>query len=303
LTRFVLAINNCFAVKRWPNPEDWSNIVANELGLKIVQFSYDLLDPRTTEPALSAMISRIKRIINKYGITIHSTFTGLAAYSYNLLAHPDPLMRADAFDWYVRAIEIASKLRAEATGGHIGALSWVDYLNDRRREFLINAVTNSLIRLSSIAKDKGLKMLLWEPMPVVREPPHTIDQAKKLLNIVNSESDLPIRLCIDLGHACAWRVDRKEDLDPYAWLRELGAFSPVVHVQQTDGRADRHWPFTEEYNKRGIIKPDKVLDAIEDSGAKEVLLVLEIIHPFEEREEKVLRDIKESVEYWKKYIS
>ena len=179
----------------------------------------------------------------------------------------------------------------------------VDYLNDRRREFLINAVTNSLIRLSSIAKDKGLKMLLWEPMPVVREPPHTIDQAKKLLNIVNSESDLPIRLCIDLGHACAWRVDRKEDLDPYAWLRELGAFSPVVHVQQTDGRADRHWPFTEEYNKRGIIKPDKVLDAIEDSGAKEVLLVLEIIHPFEEREEKVLRDIKESVEYWKKYIS
>ncbi len=52
----------------------------------------------------------------------------------------------------------------------------------------------------------------------------------------------------------------------------------------------------------GIIKPDKVLEAIERSGAEEVLLALEIIHPFEEREEKVLNDMIESVRYWKEYV-
>ena len=302
MTRFTLAINNCFAVKRWPEPEDWSRIVVKDLGLNIVQFSYDLLDPRTKEPALSVMIGKINRATRKFGIKIHSTFTGLAAYSYNLLGHPDPLMRADAFDWYVHAIGVASSLNAMATGGHIAALSWSDYLNNEKRNKMMNIIVENIVKLSIIAKNKGLKMLLWEPMPVVREPPHTINEAKMLLERANEDSEVPIRLCIDLGHACAWKVDRKEDLDPYAWLKELGAYSPVVHVQQTDGKADRHWPFTKEYNERGIIKPEKVLEALEASGAEEVILVLEIIHPFEENEEKVLNDLKESVEYWKDYV-
>lgn len=37
-------INTCFAVKRWPEAEEWTAIVA-DLGLEQVQFSFDLLDP------------------------------------------------------------------------------------------------------------------------------------------------------------------------------------------------------------------------------------------------------------------
>ena len=37
--RIQLGINTCFAVKRWPLPEDWAPIVRDELGLQLVQHS------------------------------------------------------------------------------------------------------------------------------------------------------------------------------------------------------------------------------------------------------------------------
>jgi len=303
MARIRLGINNCFAVKRWPEPQAWAEIVAVELGLKVVQFSYDLLDPRAKEPARSALIADILDACRGYGLEIDSTFTGLAAYNFNMLMHPNPLMRADALDWYANAIEVAAKLDAKGTGGHIAALSWRDYLDKDRRDEMIGQLIDEIEALSSLAKLYGLKVILWEPMPIAREPPHTIEEARELLGKTNKRAKVPVKLCIDLGHACAWDLkEGSRDRDPYAWLRELASQSPVIHVQQTDGRADRHWPFTKEYNARGIIKPEEVIKAIDDSGAQEVLLALEIIHPFEAREDEVLRDLKESVRYWKEYV-
>ncbi len=40
--RARLGINNCFAVKRWPQPADWAAIVRDELGLDTVELSLDL---------------------------------------------------------------------------------------------------------------------------------------------------------------------------------------------------------------------------------------------------------------------
>lgn len=302
MTRVRLGINNCFAVKRWPEPFEWTRIISEELELKLVQFSYDLLDPRTPEPILSLMVEEIKGNIEEYGLELHSTFTGLVAYSLNLLGHPNPLMRADAFNWYSHAIRVARDLAASATGGHMASLSYRDWINVERRERMVKCIIDSIADLSHLARRYGLKMLLWEPMPLPREPPHTIDEAKSLLREVEKKARIPVRLCIDLGHACSWDIKEGRDRDLYAWLEELAQLSPAIHVQQTDGKADRHWPFTKEYNERGIVKPDKVLEAIDRSGASEVFLFLEVIHPFEACDEKVLRDLKESVKYWMEYV-
>lgn len=301
MARIRLGVNNCFAVKRWPLPSEWASMLSS-MGVRLVQFSYDLMDPRIPEPLLTLMVGEIKEAAESSGITIHSAFTGLAAYSFNLLGHPDPLIRADGFDWHAKAIKVASKLGAEACGGHIAALSVNDWSNDDRRREMISAIVEGVVSLSYVAREVGLKTILWEPMPVPREPPSTISEARSILERVNSAAKVPVRLCIDLGHACSWRVESSTDLDPYAWLRELGRFSPAVHVQQTDGKADRHWPFTEEYNRVGIIKPDKVVEALDDSGASDVVLFLEIIHPFEAPDDKVLREIGESVKYWRDYV-
>jgi len=163
-------------------------------------------------------------------------------------------------------------------------------------------LVESLQYLASMAAIGGQKFLLWEPMPVSREQPSTIARAKELQAEVNRHSKVPIKLCIDIGHQCTWDVKNKRDLDPYEWLRELASESPVIHVQQTDGKGDRHWPFTKEYNQRGIISARKLLDAIDDSGATEVTLVMEVIHAFEEKEPKILQDLKESAKYWKEHV-
>ena len=38
-------VNLSFAVKRWPEPEVWAAFVRSELGVTLVQFSFDLLEP------------------------------------------------------------------------------------------------------------------------------------------------------------------------------------------------------------------------------------------------------------------
>ena len=40
-----VGVNLCFAIKRWPEPEQWARIVADELGVASVQFTMDLIDP------------------------------------------------------------------------------------------------------------------------------------------------------------------------------------------------------------------------------------------------------------------
>ncbi|MGC9054682.1 MAG: hypothetical protein ACP5KS_12465 [Candidatus Hydrogenedens sp.] len=41
----VLGINTGFAINRFVEPDDWTRIVSEELGLQVVQFTADLLNP------------------------------------------------------------------------------------------------------------------------------------------------------------------------------------------------------------------------------------------------------------------
>lgn len=61
------------------------------------------------------------------------------------------------------------------------------------------------------------------------------------------------------------------DTDCYEWLRQLGAWSPVIHLQQTDGRHSSHAPFLPEHNATGKIHPLKILQALSDCYAREPL--------------------------------
>ena len=69
-----LGINDCFAVKRWPQTLDWGPIVRERLGLRLVQHSFDLVDLTVDDPR------RLRQDLAILGVDLHSTFTGLAAY-------------------------------------------------------------------------------------------------------------------------------------------------------------------------------------------------------------------------------
>jgi len=112
---------------------------------------------------------------------------------------------------------------------------------------------------------------------------------------------VPVRLCLDVGHMCVPGTSG-DDRDPYAWLRRLGRSAPVVQLQQSDADGDHHWPFTAERNAAGRIDPDRVLDALGESGASEVTLILEMIPPFEQDDDELLDELEASADYWREAL-
>jgi len=183
----------------------------------------------------------------------------------------------------------------------MGALTVKDYKNNERRESLLAQQLKSVKDLSQKCKDVGVKTLLWEIMPVPREPPSTISQARCILKELENTA-VPVQLCIDVGHTCNPHPQNVRDNDPYVWLKELGSKSPCIHVQQTDGKGDRHWPFTKKFNKIGIIEGRKVLAALDASEAGGTYIYPETFPAFEQDDDQVIQDMRETVRYWKEFM-
>ena len=293
-----LGINTCFAVKRWPEPEQWLTIVQEELGLNCCQFSLDLVDPLLDESATTAYANAVRVYTQAHDILLHSTFTGLAAYSWSQLLHPVEALREAAMQWYERAINFTAQLGARGTGGHIGALSVRDAMNEIRKRELISEMRERLASLSRYAAEKGLQFLLFENMAVSREWGHSIEEAQSLANLV-AQGGVPLVLCLDVGHPCALHTGTVSDYY-LAWFAQSWPHTPVVHLQQTDRTGDHHWPFTQAYNDQGIVRADNVLNAIRHwPDESDVYLFLEPIHPFEADDDVVLHDLRQSVQYWR----
>lgn len=304
MTKIKLGINTCFAINRWWEPEVWLKIVRKDLGLKHVQFCFDLLDPIIVDKPIGIrVLKKIKDIADSYGIRFDTCSTGEVPHRFNLLMHPYPDIRSCYLRWYEQLIVMSTYLGADGAGVYMGSMTNRDLNDTRRKEHIINCLLENLQCLANVAKNEDQKFLMWEPMSIPREIPCTISEAKELHRKVNEGTTLPILFCLDFGHGYVASEDPR-DGDPYVWLKEFAHISPSIHIQQTDKLFSRHWPFTKDYNKQGIIEAPKVIEAIEDSGAEEVILVLELFHSGQApTESRVLDDLKESVEYWSKYIS
>lgn len=105
----------------------------------------------------------------------------------------------------------------------------------------------------------------------------------------------------------------KEDGDCYETLRLLGCYSPIIHLQQTNGRSSAHLPFTEAENKNGIITGSKVLRALKEAYDRpveksmprrtdKIYLTLELFSGTTSIMRDVLADYRESVEYWRRFV-
>jgi sugar phosphate isomerase/epimerase len=298
--KLTLGTNNAFALKTWPEPEMWARIVRQDLGLKEVQFSFDLLDPMLGEPGRSTLASQAVKAVKDEGLSMRTSFTGLIMYAQNLLSHPDASMRAHGFRWYQEAVALAGQLGCEATGGHIGAMSARDYADPGRRAMIRASLVEMVRELTRQAAALGQKYFLWEAMPTPREIPHTPEEAIELMQEVNQGSAIPVYICFDLGHCNSF--DFEKPGDPHEWLQKLLPWVPVVHLQQTDGKADHHWPFTPEFNKVGIVDPRRVVEIVKGSSFAEVSMLFELGHAFDAPDQHVIDDHKRSVETWAKWM-
>lgn len=283
-------INLSFAVKRWPEPEVWAAFVRQELGVELVQFSFDLLDPWWPEALSGPLARRIRDAAKAEGLTLHSAFVGLAAYTYNGLLHPEAEGRRAAYRWFERAVDLTAEMGAAAVGGPVGGLSVREAaqpaLAQRRYDELIMA----LGELSAYAKRAGLAEVLLEPTPLARETPSTVADAQQLLKDLASVTALPVRYALDLGHALYRPLYGAEaSLEP--WLA-LGGAVAFVHLQQTDAQSDSHWGFS----RPGVVDIAAVAAQLKRARL-DVPLILEVFYPFEQDDEAVRRDIVASVQH------
>lgn len=201
---------------------------------------------------------------------------------------------------YKALIRHAQILRADSSGGNFCILSANDLVN--RKKYLIQEAIRTYRRLRIYAQKHNLKYIYFEPMSVPREFPCTIRDTCEMLEQINDGPGVPMRLLLDVAHGFL-ASSEPDDRDPYTWLLKLGRYSPIVHIKQTDSTLEPRWPFTKEYNKQGIIHPERVLEVLAASGAEQVTLIFEI--PHRERlpyDECVIDDHKRSVEYWRRFV-
>lgn len=142
---------------------------------------------------------------------------------------------------------------------------------------------------------------------------HTLELWKQATNRKDS-SDHTLQLILnDMQRYPYLFSNGEEDWDPYCWLEELGCYSPIIHLQQTDGVTASHAAFTEKENRKGIIEGEKLLRAIAKSYEKslekgmpekcgKIYLAFEIFAHNTEYREDIIQKLIDTFQYWSRFV-
>lgn len=300
MAQIKLGINTCFAVKRWPRPSDWISITKNELNLGGAQISTDLLSPSFEFSSAIKYMEEVKIVASAYDLEIHSLFTGLGAYSSNLLLSNSESERKSAFEWFCRLVDLANLVGAKGIGGHIGAISVDANKDSKSRTGLIESLKEYMFKLAEYAKSNGLEHLQFENLAVVREYGHSIVEAKDLEDSLMNSS-VPWILCLDVGHPAALGRESKDN-NIRDWISQPWRNTPVLQLQQSAYSSDRHAPYFSRDPIEGENSPAEIIRGVNKWEASTVPAFFEIIHPHEVSDELVLKEIKESIALWQHLI-
>lgn len=101
------------------------------------------------------------------------------------------------------------------------------------------------------------------------------------------------------------------DADEYAWIRRMAKYSPIFHMQQTNGEVAGHRPFTPKNNEWGIISGEKLFDAIKQSydetdniqpPVEDIYLSFELFFSNMDTKRSILDALKKTLEYWRRFV-
>lgn len=106
---------------------------------------------------------------------------------------------------------------------------------------------------------------------------------------------------------------REQDGDIWAWVTALGQYSPIVHLQQSDGKSSPHWPFSAKYNQKGVCSGEKLMRSLAAAYARpayedmppacdEIVLTLEPFMGTAGNVYDLLDELEESVAYWRRFV-
>lgn len=314
-----IGINGAFLTRRWEEPESWMRLT-RELGYPYHEFCADVLDPFFSGDAgYQREIAReTKAAAARHGVAIWDVYTGVATHRFHGLSHSHASPRRRMREWIVACMDLALEMGSDAIGGHWDAFS-VEVLGDpARHEAAWQRIVTEFRMLAEIGRDRGLRAIYNEQMYIPSEIPWTLEQSERFLTEVNAGAlGCPVLLTIDVGHQAGMHYGLGGvDLDYREWLRRFGAQTEIVHLQQTTPDGSHHWPFTPEYEARGHVKINAVIDALREAHARyretplaallppveRTILIAEIIPGSTKTEEKLLEELRESARFLRQYL-
>jgi len=255
---------------------------------------------------------------------VANLYSGHGSYATLGLAHPDVRVRDHIQNhWLMPMIDFAGSMGA-GLGFFCHAFPQ-SVLADTDRYAAAEAdLYTRLSQLAQYSAEHDFIAPSVEQMYSPHQIPWTITGAERLLREVYHEAGAPFYLTLDTGHQVGQHHFMNandpphlratpEDGDLYAWLRRVGRYSPILHLQQTDGYASAHRPFTEKYNSTGIVRPADILRALAESYAqpldplmphtvRAIYLTLEIFSPTAEHPQISRQNIRESATYWRQFV-
>lgn len=362
--RIHLAIDNCFAIKRWVEPRDWMRII-NEIGdIKYIEASTDNeIDPsHNTQEFRDAWVSEVKDCEREFNQKVISFYSGYATYRTVGIASLSESKRQAMIDKYFKpTVDVAAKLGAQV-GNALSAFSEPVLNQPELYNLSSKYLDYSLSVMTEYAGKQGV-LFGYEQMYTPTQGMWKIQECINRMKSAYTTTGLPMYVTIDTAHQVGQKIFRKPDrsdiekmlesgdcssfrlpekvekqiaagddidkimygladfdywfadpadADVFSWLSSLGCYSPLMHLQQTDGSYSSHKPFTEKYNKGGIIDPREVLKAIaksyetDEAGmppkVTDIYLAFEIFFGVTDPAKMIIDDLRESVAYWRKYI-
>jgi D-erythrulose 1-phosphate 3-epimerase len=350
--RVHLALDNCFASKRYTQPHEWMSI-ATDMGVTCLEASADNeCDPLyTPKEVLADWVAQVKDASTRTGAKVVNLYSGHGTYATLGLAHHDVRIRDHIqHRWIYPMIDLASQLQA-GLGFFCHAFDQATLQNAAQYTAAQDDLFRRLAEIAAYADDGGLPTISVEQMYSPHQIPWTQRSAAALLKATFAHHGKPIYLTLDTGHMVGqqnffhpihdpnkepiWRgylaadaseealmqyaqgheylFAHPEDGDLYGWLRNFGAYSPIIHIQQTDGTTSAHRPFTERYNATGIVKPLEVLRALKSAyevpapadfppHCADIYLTIEVFSGTAQRPQDSLADIRETIAYWRQHV-
>jgi len=379
--KLYLAIDNCFASKRWTEPDDWARVIKN-LGISYVEASADNeCDPLYSGSEYLCDWARlVSDLPKKHRLKVANLYSGHGTYATLGLAHTDKRIRDRMqYDWLMPMMNIASEADC-GIGFFCHAFSQAVLQDSSKYEQSKDDLYKRLSELSSYWSTKSrYNMISVEQMYTPHQIPWTVNGSLEMIKEIYAKENKPCYITIDTGHQSGqhkylplskeliltsfdkessdniwmyapasslsdfyhnivnnvndgkktasdgadeilqiqkeypYLFSQPQDSDTYHWLRILGGYSPIIHLQQTNGKSSSHLAFDSTSNETGIIKADKILKALLDcyNAPKDSLmppmcdkiyLTLEMFFSTSEYPSVILDKMQKSVDYFRKAI-
>lgn len=187
-------------------------------------------DKTHLDPRISPDLSALKDLLNSLYLKVHSLH---ALFSDVNIASLDERERKNSLKLIKKSIEFCSEIKGEITIIHPCSTEMFgdaqSYLTAKNR------AEDSLCTLAAFAERLGIRLAV-ENLPNIGGWSFgtKMSELSKLISKINNPH---LGLCLDTGHSFVGRENVNLSKDVF----ECGKNLIALHIQDTDGKKDRHW--------------------------------------------------------------